>query len=324
MSSSVAPPRARAYQGESDLLAMRRMLMEARARTNDWRYAHVGELQWDFFMILCRLDPREHIRLWHDERGALIGYATLGEDAAINWQAAPEHEGAGIEEEALAWAESLLAGLRRRDAGAWGGPLVAGARQDDAARIAFLERHGFRYQGRFAELHMIRSLDEPIPDAPLPDGFEVRAYAGESELTQRANAQREVWQPWSVGQISDNDYRRFTRLPGYERDLDIVTVAPDGVVAAYVNGWADPLNRIGDFGPVGALPAYRRRGLTRAALVESLRRMRAHGMERVCISTAATNAPARSLYESIGFRAANRYLDYMKTDEKSEQRATTV
>ena len=61
--------------------------------------------------------------------------------------------------------------------------------------------------------------------------------------------------------FSKDDYARLMRLPGYERDLDVVAVAPDGVIAAYVNGWTDPLNRIGDFGPVGARPAYRRQGL---------------------------------------------------------------
>ncbi|MGE5603375.1 MAG: GNAT family N-acetyltransferase, partial [Nitrososphaerales archaeon] len=67
-----------------------------------------------------------------------------------------------------------------------------------------------------------------------------------------------------------------------------------------------------DFGPVGALPAYRRRGLTRAVLLEGLRRMQAAGMDRVCVSTTHTNMPARSLYEAIGFRIINRSLDYVK------------
>ena len=109
------------------------------------------------------------------------------------------------------------------------------------------------------------------------------------------------------------------RLPGYYRDLDIVSVAPNGVIAAYVNGWIDPINKIGDFGPVGALEAYRRQGLTRAALLEGLRRMKAYGMERVCISTGVSNVPAQRLYESVGFKIVNRYLDYVK---QSEKRAT--
>ena len=60
-----------------------------------------------------------------------------------------------------------------------------------------------------------------------------------------------MWLPWTVGNISDDDYARLMQLPGYHRELDVVAVAPDGVIAAYVNCWIDPTNRIGDFGPVG-------------------------------------------------------------------------
>ena len=64
--------------------------------------------------------------------------------------------------------------------------------------------------------------------------------------------------------------------------------------------------------PVGALPAYRRQGLTRAVLLECMHRMRAAGMDRVSVSTGVNNAPARALYESVGFRVVNRYLDYLR------------
>ncbi len=305
--------RSRLYETEHDLQQMLDMLMEARAQTSDWRYAHVGELLFDFFMVACHLNPREHIRLWHDDAGKLVGYAMLGEDPAFNWQVLPAYEWSGIEDEAWAWIEARLADLRQRDAKLWGGHLVSGARQDNARRIAFLEQHGFRYCGDFAEVNMLRSLDEPIPQATLPAGYEVRAVAAD-EISNRAAAQRAVWLPWTVGEISDDDYAYFMRLPGYQRDLDIVAVAPDGVIAAYVNGWIDPVNRIGDFGPVGARLAYRRQGLTRAVLLEGLRRMKTHGMNRVCVSTGISNAPARNLYESVGFRIVNQYLDYVKTE----------
>ena len=303
---------SRAYDTESDLRQMLRLLMEARSRTDDWRYSHVGELLFNYFMLACHLDPREHIRLWTGDEGRLAGYALLGEDPSFDWQVLPEAEWCGIEAEAMAWAESRLAGLRRRDARRWGGPLVSGARQDNADRIAFLKRHGFEFGGEFAEVNMIRSLDEPVPESPLPPGCRVRAFAGPGEISNRAGAQREVWQPWTVGNVGDDDYAAFMRLPGYHRDLDVVAVAPDGVIAAYVNGWIDPLNRVGDFGPVGARPAYRRQGLTRAVLLEGLRRMKAHGMDRVCVSTGISNTAARRLYESVGFRVVNQYLDYVQ------------
>lgn len=302
---------SRPYANEHDLQQMQNLLMEARLRTNDWHYAHVGELAFNYFMVACHLNPQEHIRLWHDN-GKLIGYAILGEGPSFDCQVLPEYEWSGIETEALMWAEARINRLRKLDEKQWDENLVSGSRQDDAKRIAFLEQHGFQCCGDSAEVNMLRSLDEPIPESQLPHGYQVREVLETGEITNRASIQREVWHPWTVGNVSDDDYARFMQLPGYYRDLDIVSIAPNGVIAAYVNGWIDPLNKIGDFGPVGALQDYRRQGLTRAALLEGLRRMKAYGMTRVCISTSMSNVPAIQLYESIGFKVVNRYLDYTK------------
>ena len=313
--SRTSPLSSRLYEGEDDLRSMLDMLMEARARTNDWHYAHVGELLFNFFMVACHLDPHEHIRLWHDDVGKLVGYAILGEDPSYDCQVLPQYEWTGIEAEAFAWAETCLNRLRKHDAAQWGGEFVSGSRQDDPRRIQFLEQRGFQYSGRFAEVNMLRSLSEPIPNLEIPAGYQVCSMAEVDDISDRAAAQREVWQPWTVGNVTDGDYAHFMELPGYHRDLDIVTITADGIITSYVNGWVDPVNLIADFGPVGARMEYRRQGLTRFALLESLRRMRDYGMERVCISTGISNTPAINLYESIGFRVVNRYLDYTRTDK---------
>jgi ribosomal protein S18 acetylase RimI-like enzyme len=161
------------------------------------------------------------------------------------------------------------------------------------------------------EVHLLRLLNEPVRDPVLPSGWQVRAVST-SETVARADIQHEVWQRWYVGQIVGDDYARLMHVPGYERDLDVVTIAPDGVIAAYAHGWIDPLNQIGGIGPVGARTAYRRQGLTRAALLEVLCRMRACGMTRVCISTGQTNTPALRLYQSLGFRIVSESHDYTK------------
>ncbi len=306
------PLSSRLYSNEQDLHAILDMLMQARSLTNDWRYPHLGELLWNYFMILCHLDPHEHIRLWHDSEGRLAAYAILSEDPSFDFQVLPYYEWTGVESEAYSWAIDFLSKLRQRNETLWGADLVSGARQDNAMRISFLETHGFRYSGRFAEVNMLRSLSDLIPDLPIPAGYHVRELSL-NEISDRAAAERDVWLPWTVGEVSTEDYVRLMSLPGYHRDLDIVTVTPDGIIAAYVNGWIDPINRIGDLGPVGARPAYRRQGFTRLALIESLRRMKAYGMEWVCISTGISNTPALNLYNSIGFTVMNRYLDYIQT-----------
>ncbi|MDD5263772.1 MAG: GNAT family N-acetyltransferase [Candidatus Bipolaricaulis sp.] len=314
--SPVGSATCRLYMTEADLRQMYGLLMEARSRTNDWRYWHVGDLAFTFFMIDCHLDPRRHVRLWHDG-SKLVGYATLNDDPFFDWQVLPEYEGQGVESEALAWAEGLVAELRVKDAERWKGPMVVGTRQDNAERMEFLEQQGLQRR-EYVEVDMRRSLGVALPQESLPpqalrSGFHVRALAGDaSEISGRAAAQREVWHPWTVGDVTDEQYARFMRMPGYERDLDVVAVAPDGTIAAYVNGWLDPVNKIGDFGPVGAREAYRRQGLARAVLLEGLRRMKARGMDRVCVSTGEGNVAARGLYESVGFRIVNRYVEYAR------------
>ena len=302
---------SRSYESVDDLQQMQDLLMQGRSRTGDWCYPHVGDLIWAFLIVSSHLNPREQIRLWHDGEGRLAGYAILGEDPSIDWQVLPDYERSGIETEAMAWAERQMAGLRDRDADRWRAALRSGARRDDDQRIAFLERHGFR-RGGYVEVNMLRSLEEPIPDAAVPAEFQLRAVAADEQAADRAAAEREVWHPWPDGNVSEDDYRRLMRLPGYDRDLDLVAVAPDGAVAAYANCWIDPINRIGDFGPVGARATYRRQGLTRAVLLEGFRRMKAHRMDRACVSTGEANTPARRLYESVGFGVVNKHLEFVQ------------
>lgn len=311
--------KCRPYQTEGDLRQMQTLLMEARAQTGDWLYAHVGDLNFWFFMAACHLDPSQHIRLWH-VGDQLAGYAIVGEDPTFDCQVRPEFSWQGIENDALVWAEGLVAELRHSDAQRWGDSLISGARQDDLRRIAFLEQHGFSPGGEFSEVNMICTLDSPVPAAVVPPGYQVRAVLDDNpkEISNRAEAQRAVWQPWTVGEVSDDDYAFLMTLPGYDRDLDIVAAAPDGVIAAYVNGWMDPMNRIGDFGPVGGHPNYRRMGLTRAVLLECLRRMQERGMNRVSVSTGVTNEPAIRLYESVGFKIVNQYIEYVKPYPKND------
>jgi len=93
--SHTAPARrlaSRLYETEHDLQQMQDLLIEARSRTDDCRYWHVGELAFGFFMVARHLNPQEHIRLWHDDGGKLVGYAILGEDPSFDWQVLPECE----------------------------------------------------------------------------------------------------------------------------------------------------------------------------------------------------------------------------------------
>lgn len=311
MQTSLLTFTSRPYEDQADLLRMQHLLMQARYQTSTWQVAHIGELVWNFFQVAIHLEPTRFIRLWF-AGDALAGFAMLGEDPSFDVQVHPRFAWLGIEQQALDWAETCLGDLRQADPGKWQAKLVTGSREDQPARRAFLEANGFHLGGDFSEVNMLRPLDTPIPTCPVPAGFQVRLLSDEDTPGRRAAIQREVWHPWSVGDLSDADYELMMQLPGYQRELDIVAVAPGGQIVSYVNGWNDPLNKVGDLGPLGAHPDYRRQGLTRAVIYECLRAMQAQGMQQVVVSTGVNNLPAQKLYGALGFCVVNRYLEYIK------------
>ena len=67
-------------------------------------------------------------------------------------------------------------------------------------------------------------------------------------------------------------------------------------------------------GTVGVLPEYRRRGLARTGLEESIDLMRRCGATKTGLGVINGNTPAQSLYESLGFEVFDGILDYTLTE----------
>lgn len=300
---------SRNFENEYDLQAIRAMLVEARRIAgHNAGYWHIGNLTWRYYMLWYRTDPCASYRLWYDA-DRLIGFAVFGDDFSFDWQIHPHYTWRGIEEEMLSWAETRwrqamndasIPSNRKRD-------LISGAFENDTRRIAFLEQHGFT-RGQHPMIHYARSLAEPIADCVLPEGFVVRGVAGEHEATNRADAHRQAFSP---SRVTDEGYVKLMRMFEYDRELDVVAVSPDGIIAAYAMGWVDAENKIGEFEPVGARPDYRRQGLTRAVLLGGLRRMQARGADMAIVCTNAANI-AKGLYESVGFKPINMDWDYVR------------
>jgi ribosomal protein S18 acetylase RimI-like enzyme len=82
-----------------------------------------------------------------------------------------------------------------------------------------------------------------------------------------------------------------------------VVIAPDGCVAGYV-ALADEVDAgIGHVEQIAVHPAYQRRGYARVLMRFAIERFRANGMVMVNVGTGGDpgHAPARALYESVGF-----------------------
>src|SRR5262249_19044413 len=105
----------------------------------------------------------------------------------------------------------------------------------DATRQDMLRDLGYEAQAPYMCL-TTRSLQTPIPESALPEGFRIRPVAGEHEvalLTEvHMSAFNSTWTP--------DEYLRVMRTPGFDIEHELVVVAPDGRFAAFLIYWPDP------------------------------------------------------------------------------------
>lgn len=136
-----------------------------------------------------------------------------------------------------------------------------------------------------------------VPDSsPIPDGFRLQSLADDDDL---AKSDRVLHRGFNDGGEPDDDGivgRKFMQsAPNFNRELNIVAVAPNGDWVSYSGMWYEPTNRYCYVEPVATDPDYRLMGLGKAAVTESIRRSRLLGAE---ISFVGATLP---IYKSIGF-----------------------
>jgi ribosomal protein S18 acetylase RimI-like enzyme len=266
---------------------------------------HPGDLIWQRFMHEDHIGRwPERVRIWETDDGGIAGFTTIHETARELIICLHPELGADrrIVGDMVAQAEAHLS-MRGIE-----GPLSVSAFADGLEAEALTELHYVQTGGPAMRLNR-RTLDE-IPSVALPDGFLVRPLTGEHEFEERVSVHQEAFRP---SRVTVAAYRRLRQAPGYDPELDLVCVAPDGTFASYCIAWLDPATRLGEFEPVGARAAYRRMGLTRAVMTAGMRRLRERGATAALVSCFDDNPAACGLYESLGFREARRWVPFGRT-----------
>jgi ribosomal protein S18 acetylase RimI-like enzyme len=175
----------------------------------------------------------------------------------------------------------------------------------DAEAIAACERRGYAVVRRGYE--MVRPDLEDIPDVPLPAGLEVRPVLPE-HLRAIWEADVEAFRDhWGAADDSHAYWERFRADP--LADPTLWRIAWDGEeVAGQVRAYIDPESNArtgrltGWTEYISVRRPWRRRGLARALLADSLRAVRDAGMTEAALSVDAGNENgALALYESLGF-----------------------
>jgi len=141
----------------------------------------------------------------------------------------------------------------------------------------------------------------PAP-VPLPSGYIVRSMGDVDELPARSLASWRSFHPDEPDEGADplgDWYRNIQRAPLYRRDLDVVAVAENGDIASFALCYFDDVSRTGVFVLVGTAPPHQRKGLGKAVMTETLRRL--HRLGAIGAYASWSEPVAGALYESVGF-----------------------
>jgi len=185
-----------------------------------------------------------------------------------------------------------------------------------ADRICLLESADYRIARYFFE--MLRPTLDDIPELPMPAGIEIRSVRPE-QYRQIWDADIEAFRDhWGGMDTSDASFTRHFSGPHFRPDLwrvawdgeEVAGVVMNQILTSYNQATG---NRRGLLAGVSVRRAWRRRGLARALVADSLRGFCDSGMTEAVLGVDAENPTgALGVYEATGFVVDKRGRNYSK------------
>jgi mycothiol synthase len=262
---------------------------------------------------LVNSDPLVDCMLAED-RGTTVGYARVEwhdlEDGDrlfdITSVVDPAVWGHGVTDALLDWGERRVRDVARTlpvDRRSWYGNWVF---EGDTELEHAMVLRGYQAVRWGAE--MLRPDLEAIDDAPPAPGYVLRSPEVAELPAVFAMVVEAFREHWGEYDAADQRLDEWTDDPRFRRDLVVVAwhgAQPAACVTNVLTPSPDGAVR-GLLASVATHPGHRRRGLARAAISESLRRLRAAGATSAYLGVDTDNHNrAVELYEACGFRVAS-------------------
>jgi Acetyltransferases len=195
--------------------------------------------------------------------------------------------------------------------------LASFAEDSEAGHRALLATTGFEPVRHF--FLMCRPGLDDIPDAPLPDGIEVRPVTPDQYRTV-FDAENEAFRDhWGRREMTESQFK--TTFSRAELDTGLWVVAWDGdEVAGVVQNWIWPEEnerlgvKRGWLEHISVRRPWRRRGLARAITAASLVKLREAGLDEAMLGVDSENPNgALGLYQGLGFEVRSPAAAYRRS-----------
>ncbi|MEO8251916.1 MAG: GNAT family N-acetyltransferase [Chloroflexota bacterium] len=184
--------------------------------------------------------------------------------------------------------------------------------ESQTRRTRLLDSEGFQVVRWFFE--MLRPDLEEITDLPMPVGLEIRLVEPKDHRAIWAADIEAFRDHWGAMEDTESGFERFFGGPDFRPDLWRVAWDGDQVAGVVMNRIMAAFNeesgeRRGELVGVSVRRAWRRRGLARALVAESLRALRDDGMTSAVLGVDAENPTgALGVYEANGFKVHRKGL----------------
>ena len=174
------------------------------------------------------------------------------------------------------------------------------------------------YQPVRFSYEMMRDLSDPIPTVPMPAGLELRSAKSE-HFWPIFDAMNEAFRDhWGHRDMTKEEFNQWMKDPTFDPKHWKVAWDGDqvaGMVLNFINAAEnEEYNRKRGYTEgISVRRPWRRRGLARSLLVQSLRYFKQLGMTEAALGVDTENPNgALRLYESVGFHPVKSFIEYHK------------
>lgn len=246
-----------------------------------------GRWQWMLSHSHLQTQYLGRIGTWEDD-GSMVGLATYETGLGDAWFCvAPGYS--HLKAEMLAYAEEHLS----KD-----GKLRAMINDSDAEFQSIAARRGYR-PTQEKECTAVIPIDEVDLAYALPEGFRIVSLADAFDMKKY---HRVMWRGFNHGEdVPETPEHLRSRAvevsgPHVNLDLKVAVQAPGGEFVSYCGMWYLPGTGHALVEPVATAPAYRMKGLGKAAVLEGVRRCGKLGAKTAYVGS------SQQFYYNIGFR----------------------